>query len=118
MITCKLDYMMFERLCRTAANFDNNNDNYISLLYDVYEHYDIGYAAEFFDRLFKFTKYYKNIYELIEDNSLKDYIIYKEEPETKEPTDEIDIMKTYENIQKYCAEFQFYGDEYRGYITY
>ena len=99
MITCKLDYMMFERLCRTAAYFDNDNDDYISLLYDVYENSDIGDAAAFFDNLFQYTKYYENFYEFVEDNSLKDYIIYKDDTETKEPTDEIDIEKTYENIQ-------------------
>lgn len=118
MITCKLDYMMFERLCRTAAYFDNDNDDYISLLYDVYENSDIGDAAAFFDNLFQYTKYYENFYEFVEDNSLKDYIIYKDDTETKEPTDEIDIEKTYENIQDNYEEIQFYGDEYRGYITY
>ena len=84
----------------------------------VYENSDIGDAAAFFDNLFQYTKYYENFYEFVEDNSLKDYIIYKDDTETKEPTDEIDIEKTYENIQDNCEEIQFYGDEYRGYITY
>lgn len=113
MITCELDYMMFERLCRTAAYFDNDNDDYISLLYDVYENSNIGDAAAFFDNLFQYTKYYKNLEELISDYNLEDYIVYYEYDH-----DEIDIEETYNNIKDNYDEFQIYGDESRGFIKF
>lgn len=113
MITCELDYMMFERLCRTAAYFDNENDDYISLLYDVYESCNIGDAAQFFDNLFQYTKYYENLEELIDDYQLEEYIVYQQDYQ-----DEIDIDETYNNIKDNYDEFQIYGDENRGYIKF
>lgn len=116
MITCELDYKMFKRLCKSAAYFDNDNEDYISLLYDYYENTNINDAALFFDNLAFNTKYFSTLDELVNDiYSAEDYVIY-EQDENGEDTDVIDESATYENLKE-NSSIDVSGNHDEGYIV-
>lgn len=110
MITCELDEITFERLCK-ASNICDDNDYYISLVYDMYDNSNIGDAMLFIDNLFQIVRYYEDLEELIGDYELEEYIVYLEDY-----PDEIDYYETYHNLINNYEDHEIYGDQKRGYV--
>lgn len=110
MITCELDEITFARLCK-ESNICDDNEDYISLVYDMYNNCDIGDARLFIDNLFQTVRYYEDLEELIDDKELEEYIVYLEDY-----PDEIDYYETYHNLINNYEEHEIYGDQERGYI--